>query len=300
MNKFFYFFYLFLLGRNILLLSNGYSNKTTGILLVLNLLLSFMAALVLLFKSKKYNVYLITFILGFSTFYIYYSGYSDMNKNFNKVVYFTYILLSGFEILIFMVIKIKNNKKFKTILQLCFSVLAGTIFLQFLNNYYWEPKNIVYSTQTESVKNIEEILKITEKMPGIKSAYIVKDYEKESLSYEESNQNVYYHYNFKESLEPSDIIMDISLKTLIDDNSLNNLSFKIQNYIKLSGLDDQLIRVYIVTNRDHKKAIKIYDFQNGNVKVRYKRDNPYIAGSSPLANMFALIIKIFKGIVPVN
>ena len=135
MNKFWYFFYLFLLARNIVLLSNGYSNKTTGVLLILNLVLSLAAGLVLLFKSKKYNVYLIIFILGFSVFYINYSGYRDMNKNFNKLVYFIYILLLSFEIFMFMIIKIKNNKKIKTILSLCISVLTGVIFLQFLKKF---------------------------------------------------------------------------------------------------------------------------------------------------------------------
>ena len=300
MNKFWYFFYLFLLARNIVLLSNGYSNKTTGVLLILNLVLSLAAGLVLLFKSKKYNVYLIIFILGFSVFYINYSGYRDMNKNFNKLVYFIYILLLSFEIFMFMIIKIKNNKKIKTILSLCISLLTGVIFLQFLNNYYWEPKTIVFSTQVKTIKSEEEMLATIEKMPGIKSAYIVKDYEKESLSYDENEQNIYYHYNFKESSDPSDIIMDISLKTLIDDSSLDSFSFKIQNYIKLCGLENQLIRVYIVTDRDYRRAVKIYDFQNGSVKVRYKRENPYIAGSSPLLNMFSLIVKISKGIVPEN
>ena len=300
MNKFLYFFYLFLLGRNILLLSNGYSNKTTGVLLLLNLLCSFIFTLILLFKSKKYNIYLITFILGFSIFYIYYSGYSDMNKSFNKLVYFIYIFSLGFETLIFMIIKIKNNKNFKTVIYVCCSLIAGILFLQFLNNYYWEPKKITYSTQIEIIKSEKEMLKIIEKMPGIKSADIVKDYEKSSLSYDEDDQNVYYHCNFKESLEPADIIVDISLKTLIDGSSLDNLAFKIQNYIKLCDLENKRIRVYIVTDRDYRKAIKIYDFQNGNVKIRYKREEPYIAGSSPLLNILSLGVKTFKGVISVD
>ena len=132
-------------------------------------------------------------------------------------------------------------------------------------------------------------------MPGIKSADIIEDYEKSSLSYED---NVYYHYNFKESLEPSDLIIDISLKTLVDDTSLDSLAYKIQEYIKLSGLENDLVRIYIVTDRDDRRAINIYDFQNNNMKIRYKRAEPYIAGSSPLLNIFSLAVKILKGVVP--
>ena len=223
-----------------------------------------------------------------------------MNKNFNKLVYFTYIFTLGFETLIFMIIKIKNNKNFKTVIYVCCSLIAGILFLQFLNDYYWEPKKIIYSTQIESIKSEKEMLEIIGKMPGIKSADIVKDYEKSSFSYNEDDQNIYYHYNFKESLEPSDIIIDVSLKTSIDDSSLDNLAFKIQNYIKLYSLENKLIRVYMVTDRDYRKAIKIYDFQNGNVRARYKREEPYIAGSSPLLNIFSLVVKTFKGIIPVD
>ena len=90
------------------------------------------------------------------------------------------------------------------------------------------------------------------------------------------------------------------MKTLIDGISLDNLAFKIQNYIKLCGLENKLIRVYIVTDRDYRKAIKIYDFQNGNVRVRYKREEPYIAGSSPLLNILSLGVKTFKGVISVD
>ena len=298
MDKLLYFFYLFLLGRNVLLLSNGYSNKITGILLLVNLLCCFILSLVLIFKNKKYNVYLITMILGFSIFYINYSGYKDMNKNFNKVICYIFILLSIIEVLMFVFVKIKKSKKIKTALYLCCCFVMGVLFLRFLNNYYWEPKKIVYSTQITNIKNEKEMLEIIEKMPGIKSADIIKDYEKSSLSYEENGQNIYYHYNFKESLNPSDLIIDISLNTLIDDASLDSLAYKIQKYIKLNGLENDLVRVYIVTDRDSQKAIKIYDFQNNNIKVQYKRENPYIAGSSPLLNIFSLIVKILKGVVP--
>ena len=295
MNKFLYFFYLFLLGRNILLLSNGYSNKTTGVLLLINMLFCFILALILLFKSKKYNVYLIVTILSFSIFYIYYSGYSDMNKDFNKMVYYIFILLSIVEIIMFVFVKMKESKKVKTALYLCFCFIAGILFLRFLNNYYQEPKKIVYSTWITSLKDKQEMLEIIGKMPGIKSADIIEDYEKSSLSYED---NVYYHYNFKESLEPSDLIIDISLKTLVDDISLDSLAYKIQKYIKLSGLENDLVRIYIVTDRDDRRAINIYDFQNNNMKIRYKRAEPYIAGSSPLLNIFSLAVKILKGVVP--
>ena len=158
MNKFLYFFYLFLLGRNILLLSNSYSNKTTGALLLINMLFCFILALILLFKSKKYNVYLIVTILSFSIFYIYYSGYSDMNKDFNKMVYYIFILLSIVEIIMFVFVKMKESKKVKTALYLCFCFIVGILFLRFLNNYYQEPKKIVYSTWITSLKDKQEML----------------------------------------------------------------------------------------------------------------------------------------------
>ena len=297
--KYLHFFFLFLLGRDILLLSNGYSNKITGILLILNLLCSFIVMIIILFKTKRYNVYLIISILSFSIFYVNYSGYRDLNKNFNKYVIFIYLTALILELAFFIVIELKKDNKFKNGIFIFISFFSGLIFIEFLNDYYWEPKKIVYSTQIKDVKNIEEMMEIIRKMPAIKSTRREENYKNSSLSYDDENGNLYYmHYNYKESLNPSDLIIDISLETLIDNESLDNLVSKIQVYIKSAELERKLIRIYIVMDRDSNEAIKIYDLKENEIRIVYQEKSPYMMGSSPLINIFSLIIKVSKGIIP--
>ena len=297
--KYLHFFFLFLLGRSILLLSNGYSNKITGILLILNLLYSFIGMIIILFKTKKYNVYFIISILSFSMFYMNYSGYRDINKKFNKYVIFIYFMMVLLEIAFFIIMELKKKNKIKNGMLIFLSFFSGLVFIEFLNNYYWEPKRIIYSTQVKDVKNSDEMMEIIKRMPVIKSSRIEENYKQSSLSYNDENGNLYYmHYNYKESLNPSDVIIDISLETLIDNESLDNLVLKIQGYIKSAELEKKLIRIYIVTDRDSNEAIKIYDLKENEIKVVYEKNSPYIMGSSALKNIFSLIIKVSKGIIP--
>ena len=296
-----HFFFLFLLGRDILLLSNGYSNKTTGILLVLNLLCSFIVMIPLLFKTKKYNVYFIIFTLSFSMFYVNYSGYRDINKKLNRYIIFIYLIVLILELAFFIVIELKKNNKIKNGILIFLSFFIGLIFMKFLNDYYWEPKKIVYSTQVKGVKKSKEMMEIIKRMPAIKSSHIEENYKNSTLSYNDENGNLYYmHYNYKESLNPADIIIDISLETLVDNESLDNLVSKIQGYIKSAELEKNLIRIYIVTDRDSNVAIKIYDLKENEIKVVHEKKSPYIMGSSSLKNIFSLIIKVSKGIIPEN
>lgn len=136
-----YVIYLLFLGRNIQLLSNGYSNKLTGFLLLANRVSYIIIfCLFIILKMKRYNVYVINLILGFSLFYTKYSGYRDLNKTFNKTVILIYMISLIIQILIFLFFYHRKKKNTKVLGLIMLSVLSGIIFLEFLNGFYWEPK----------------------------------------------------------------------------------------------------------------------------------------------------------------
>lgn len=291
--KSWYVIYLLLLGRNIQLLSNGYSNKLTGVLLLANALSCIIFCLFIILKTKRYNVYVINLILGFSLFYTKYSGYRDLNKNFNRIVILIYMLSLIIQILIFLFFYHRKKKNTKISGLIILSVLIGMIFLEFLNKFYWESKKIFYSTHITKIKDEEEMVEIIKRMPAVSSVYLSENEGESEKSYGEVS---YYLSYLKEFSEKSDKIIVVSLKTSIDNDSLNLLTEKIIGYLKLVGAEKEKIMLYIVDDRDKKEEVRVYRIESSHFEIKYEREYSVVA-DSVIEIIIASVIKLLKGTI---
>lgn len=291
--KSWYVIYLLLLGRNIQLLSNGYSNKLTGVFLLANALSCIIFCLFVILKTKRYNVYVINLILGFSLFYTKYSGYRDLNKNFNRIVILVYMLSLIIQILIFLFFYHQKKKNVKVLGLIILSVLSGMIFLEFLNGFYWEPKKIFYSTHIKKIKDEEEMVEIIKRMPAVSSVYLSENEGEAEKSYGEVS---YYLSYLKEFSEKSDKIIVVSLKTSIDNDSLNLLTEKIIGYLKLVGAEKEKIMLYIVDDRDKKEEVRVYRIESSHFEIKYEREYSVVA-DSVIEIIIASVIKLLKGTI---
>lgn len=288
-----YVIYLLLLGRNIQLLSNGYSNKLTGVLLLANALSCIIFCLFIILKTKRYNVYVINLILGFSLFYTKYSGYRDLNKNFNRIVILVYMLSLIIQILIFLFFYHRKKKNTKILGLIILSVLIGMIFLEFLNKFYWEPKKIFYSTHITKIKDEEEMVEIIKRMPAVSSVYLSENEGESEKSYGEVS---HYLSSLKEFTEKPDKIIVVSLKTSIDNDSLNLLTEKIIKYLKLVGAKKEKIMLYIVDDRDREIEIKVYKIESSHFEIKYEREYSVVA-DSVIEIIVVSVIKLLKGTI---
>lgn len=281
-----YLLYFICLGRGIQLLSNGYSNKLTGFWLLLNMIVCLILSYKIIIKRKIYNKYLISFIMGFSLLLVNYSGYRDLNKRVNKVIIIIFILSIIIQC-IFMLFNDIKLKKYKNIFFLTLSFIGGFIFTRDIYEFYNEPQRVVYSTNISKIKDKKEMIKIISNMPlvdnvGMYTAEIVKG-------------EPYYVYNFNETENRSDELIEIYLTSNIDNESMDQLATRINWYLKLINKEKKLIRLYMLDKDYNENAIKIYDLQNGNMTVRYKRT--IIQDKGLLSSTLHLIIvKFIKGV----
>ena len=280
-----YVLYIICLVRNVELLSNGYSNKLTGFWLLLNILFCLILSYKIIIKRKKYNQCLLSFIMGFSLLLVNYSGYRDLNKRINVMIIIIF-LLSIIIQCVFMLSNDIKEKKYNNVLFLVLSFLIGVMFSRNVYEFYNEPQRIVYSTNISKIKGKEEMIKIISKMPLV--------YDVDMYTAEIEKGESYYVYNFNETENKSDEIIEIYLTSNIDNESMDQLSMKVNRYLKLVNKEDKLIRLYMLDKEYNEKAIKIYDLQNGNMKVRYKR--AVIQDKGLLSSVLHLmIVKFIKG-----
>ena len=278
-----YLVYLLLMGKLFMLLNNGESGKLTGIYLLVIITGLFFLIFVDDIKMEG-NKYITSFIAGFTMFFIKYSSYRDLNKRFNIAVITYLILLLAVQMVILIFQEIKR-RKWKSIFFMILIFFQSAKFVNFMTIYYWEPRNIVYSSYFSKIKDKEEMKRIIKKLPMIDSVSITEF--KKPKQYDDD-------FDVKEFSGEIDQVIDISVKYSVNGEGLNSLVKQVKNYLKLVGDEKKTTRIYITDRYAYYKPIRVYEIKNGVTKIRYIRKNAQYNDSS-FSDIFLELVKISKG-----
>ena len=278
-----YLVYLLLMGKLFMLLNNGESGKLTGIYLLVIITGIFFLICVDDIKMEG-NKYITSFIAGFTMFFIKYSSYRDLNKRFNIAVITYLILLLAVQMAILIFQEIKR-RKWKSIFFMILIFFQSVKFVNFMTIYYWEPRNIVYSSYFSKIKDKEEMKRIIKKLPMIDSVSITEF--KKPRQYDDD-------FDVKEFSGEIDQVIDISVKYSVNGEALNSLVKQVKNYLKLVGDEKKTTRIYITDRYAYYKPIRVYEIKNGVTKIRYIRKNAQYNDSS-FSDIFLELVKISKG-----
>lgn len=278
-----YLGYLLLMGKLFMLLNNGESGKLTGIYLLVIITGIFFLICVDDIKMEG-NKYITSFIAGFTMFFIKYSSYRDLNKRFNIAVITYLILLLAVQMAILIFQEIKR-RKWKSIFFMILIFFQSVKFVNFMTIYYWEPRNIVYSSYFSKIKDKQEMEKIIKKLPMIDSVSITEF--KKPKKYDDD-------FDVKEFSGEIDQVIDISVKYSVNGEGLNSLVKQVKNYLKLVGDEKKTTRIYITDRYAYYKPIRVYEIKNGVTKIRYIRKNAQYNDSS-FSDIFLELVKISKG-----
>ena len=278
-----YLVYLLLMGKLFMLLNNGESGKLTGIYLLVIITGIFFLICVDDIKMEG-NKYITSFIAGFTMFFIKYSSYRDLNKRFNIAVITYLILLLAVQMAILIFQEIKR-RKWKSIFFMILIFFQSVKFVNFMTIFYWEPRNIVYSSYFSKIKDKEEMKRIIKKLPMIDSVSITEF--KEPKQYDDD-------FDVKEFSGEIDQVIDISVKYSVNGEGLNSLVKQVKNYLKLVGDEKKTTRIYITDRYAYYKPIRVYEIKNGVTKIRYIRKNAQYNDSS-FSDIFLELVKISKG-----
>lgn len=278
-----YFGYLILMWKIFQLLNNGESGKLTGIYLLMVITGVFFLIGINNIKMEG-NKYITSFIVGFVFFFIEYSSYRDLNKRFNITVIVCLVLLLTMQMGILFFQEIKR-KKWKSIFFIILIFSQSIKFVHFMTIFYWEPRNIVYSSYFSKIKNKEEMKKIIKKLPMVDLVSIT-EFEKPK-QYDDD-------FDVKEFSGEINQVIDISVKYSVNGEGLNSLVKQIKNYLKLVGDEKKTSRIYITDRYAYYKPIRVYEIKNGVTKIRYIRKNAQYNDSS-FSDIFLELVKISKG-----
>ena len=278
-----YLVYLLLMGKLFMLLNNGESGKLTGIYLLVIITGIFFLICVDDIKMEG-NKYITSFIAGFTMFFIKYSSYRDLNKRFNIAVITYLILLLAVQMAILIFQEIKR-RKWKSIFFMILIFFQSVKFVNFMTIYYWEPRNIVYSSYFSKIKDKEEMEKIIKKLPMIDSVSITEF--KKPRQYDDD-------FDVREFSGEIDQVIDISVRYSVNGEGLNSLVKQVKNYLKLVGDEKKTTRIYITDRYAYYKPIRVYEIKNGVTKIRYIRKNAQYNDSS-FSDIFLELVKISKG-----
>ncbi|BBM39073.1 hypothetical protein JCM16775_1784 [Leptotrichia hofstadii] len=278
-----YLVYLLLMGKLFMLLNNGESGKLTGIYLLVIITGIFFLICVDDIKMEG-NKYITSFIAGFTMFFIKYSSYRDLNKRFNIAVITYLILLLAVQMAILIFQEIKR-RKWKSIFFMILIFFQSVKFVNFMTIFYWEPRNIVYSSYFSKIKDKEEMKRIIKKLPMIDSVSITEF--KKPKQYDDD-------FDVREFSGEIDQVIDISVKYSVNGEGLNSLVKQVKNYLKLVGDEKKTTRIYITDRYAYYKPIRVYEIKNGVTKIRYIRKNAQYNDSS-FSDIFLELVKISKG-----
>jgi hypothetical protein len=271
------------MGKLFMLLNNGESGKLTGIYLLVIITGIFFLICVDDIKMEG-NKYITSFIAGFTMFFIKYSSYRDLNKRFNIAVITYLILLLAVQMAILIFQEIKR-RKWKSIFFMILIFFQSVKFVNFMTIFYWEPRNIVYSSYFSKIKDKEEMKRIIKKLPMIDSVSITEF--KKPKQYDDD-------FDVREFSGEIDQVIDISVKYSVNGEGLNSLVKQVKNYLKLVGDEKKTTRIYITDRYAYYKPIRVYEIKNGVTKIRYIRKNAQYNDSS-FSDIFLELVKISKG-----
>ena len=139
-----YIVYLLFLFRTIIIFSSGYSGYVTRIMILSNLAICVALSLIITLKTKKINIYWVTMIIGISIFGMKYSGFNDMNKFWNIVIMYVYVIFSAFQLILLSITRYLKQKSLKRLIKVILCFFSCYFFSEFYNQHYCEPKSIIY------------------------------------------------------------------------------------------------------------------------------------------------------------
>lgn len=263
-----YIIYLLYLGRNLSILSNGYSDENTGWYLITNTVICIILSLILIFFVKKYNIYIISLITGLSLFILKYSPYSDMNKMKNKRMIEIYISCMLILLVFMVIIYLRKRKKIKTLIFIAICFAVSYPITEFYNQLYAEPKKVTYTTGVSELKNKEEMVKAIFNLPlvnmvsyaGNKDVPIIrakKEWYKEARG---------YYVAIAEEMKENEAVLMVSMETVVNYETMDSLASEIGKYLKMAGEGKKKVKLYINTLKNREQNLGEYEIYNNEVK----------------------------------
>lgn len=263
-----YIIYLLYLGRNLSILSNGYSDENTGWYLITNTVICIILSLILIFFVKKYNIYIISLITGLSLFILKYSPYSDMNKMKNKRMIEIYISCMLILLVFMVIIYLRKRKKIKTLIFIAICFAVSYPITEFYNQLYAEPKKVTYTAGVSELKNKEEMVKAIFNLPlvnmvsyaGNKDVPIIrakKEWYKEARG---------YYVAIAEEMKENEAVLMVSMETVVNYETMDSLASEIGKYLKMAGEGKKKVKLYINTLKNREQDLGEYEIYNNEVK----------------------------------
>lgn len=263
-----YIIYLLYLGRNLSILSNGYSDENTGWYLITNTVICIILSLILIFFVKKYNIYIISLITGLSLFILKYSPYSDMNKMKNKRMIEIYISCMLILLVFMVIIYLRKRKKIKTLIFIAICFAVSYPITEFYNQLYAEPKKVTYTAGVSELKNKEEMVKAIFNLPlvnmvsyaGNKEVPIIrakKEWYKEARG---------YYVAIAEEMKENEAVLMVSMETVVNYETMDSLASEIGKYLKMAGEGKKKVKLYINTLKNREQDLGEYEIYNNEVK----------------------------------
>ena len=263
-----YIIYLLYLGRNLSILSNGYSDENTGWYLITNTVICIILSLILIFFVKKYNIYIISLITGLSLFILKYSPYSDMNKIKNKRMIEIYISCMLILLVFMVIIYLRKRKKIKTLIFIAICFAVSYPITEFYNQLYAEPKKVTYTAGVSELKNKEEMVKAIFNLPlanmvsyaGNKEIPIIrakKEWYKEARG---------YYVAIAEEMKENEAVLMVSMETVVNYETMDSLASEIGKYLKMTGEGKKKVKLYINTLKNREQDLGEYEIYNNEVK----------------------------------
>ena len=263
-----YIIYLLYLGRNLSILSNGYSDENTGWYLITNTVICIILSLILIFFVKKYNIYIISLITGLSLFILKYSPYSDMNKIKNKRIIEIYISCMLVHLVFMVIIYLRKRKKIKTLIFIAICFAVSYPITEFYNQLYAEPKKVTYTAEVSELKNKEEMVKAIFNLPlvnmvsyaGNKEVPIIrakKEWYKEARG---------YYVVIAEEMKENEAVLMVSMETVVNYETMDSLASEIGKYLKMAGEGKNKVKLYINTLKNREQDLGEYEIYNNEVK----------------------------------
>ena len=263
-----YIIYLLYLGRNLSILSNGYSDENTGWYLITNTVICIILSLNLIFFVKKYNIYIISLITGLSLFILKYSPYSDMNKIKNKRIIEIYISCMLVHLVFMVIIYLRKRKKIKTLIFIAICFAVSYPITEFYNQLYAEPKKVIYTAGVSELKNKEEMVKAIFNLPLVNMVSYAGNKEVPIIRakkgwYKEARG---YYVAIAEEMKENEAVLMVSMETVVNYETMDSLASEIGKYLKMAGEGKKKVKLYINTLKNREQDLGEYEIYNNEVK----------------------------------
>ena len=215
--------------------------------------------------NNKYNIYIISFIIGLSIYVLKYSPYADMNRTENIRAIVIYILVMIFQrVLMTAMYVIKRN--IRTLILILLSFFANYPLTEFYHQMYAAPKRVTYNSDANEIKDKKDLMKKILKLPLV-HVVCYKEENTEVLikeaGKEEYKKELCYYINNEIKSEENKALLVVSVDTLIDYETIDSLTTEIAKFYKLMKKEDRKIILEIYTLKSRENILGEYEIYNG-------------------------------------